>query len=1444
MPKGISKIEEETFAYCNGIKGSLNIPSNISDIESQAFYGCTSFSGTLVIPSSVKQIGTNAFYECTGFSSLIINDGAGSIGNGAFMNCSGITGSLTIPGSCKEIGDHAFTNCGFDGKLTIMDGVENIGAFAFGNRTTYDSVDMLYSALEFTGSLTIPRSVKNIGDHAFCGCSFDGTLTLNEGIVSIGKYAFSDCDFVGDLIIPDSVEILGEGAFYNCDKFTGYLIVGNSVNGIEKITFANCFGLIGSLIIPDSVKTIGEFAFVNTGFTGTLTLGNSLTSIGESAFGNTSDSSVIAGNAAEFTGSLVIPHTVECIGDMAFAGCNFDGTLTLSNSLTSIGRWAFASNYFTGTLEIPDSINSIGVGAFSNCAFEKIIIPSGVNFVGDTFSFCHKLNSVELENGISLISEEMFAFCRALREITVPNSVVNVEPKAFYSSGLENIYFLGDAPVIDSTSFDNTSDNLTIHYMSDATGWTDSEAYDAVNGTWNGYKLQVINQTTPDAPAINYTCFGKLDDCTYKYITDTSTGLGKYIAETITIDGVTYTASETSGMQYIVFPEDGYLKEYYYVAYNLDESGVIINAAFLPGVECTLEGYDAATNIVDTDYTPIIPVGEDRTLPSGSFYVSDITESSFPSDQIGSWVGDRVRIYTVGEEIYKVVHITNGYGQLTRTDLTASPMIAEIDGVDYPVVAGDAGLAETIRAFPPGSQVSYTLYDGVIVEMASAEIPTLRVSINNPGNTYYVGEYICVLASDCLDTPSGTVRSMPINPVVSVSDEAILSLENTITSLPDIFSILGLGKGIGLEDDTFVCYTFRANAPGNVAIHIGDDSTNGRQLTIPIAISVDPHAGMRADDVEIYEWDLLGSEDYYNEIVNGMVISDFNCTRRDDGDSEYRFNVYNRSTLLGVAEVYDAAGNLIDIRIIDKASMPTDLKSTLAETWNGLIKPIVTDQDLFSFRGSGSKRTDFTSNPILVPEGGHVKITNSMAISVPCLLLNSMDITLEGIGFLKGSVDVAEFTSASAKQTLLRQVLKTYLTPEGQQDILSQIAKSSLSSAGQAEIVAMFTDISGFAAEICDIVLASSHNTVVNTTIGMVQNTLESSGYGSALKVAFAATGIGNLIIQINQFSDSLSSDRAMTVYTPNDRQATVLAASHSVQLQAASVMGADTVLCADMIAASDWSKPHTADSQSCLCYDLSLQTAGCEISLPSASTVTFPLPSGTWEDLRLYYLNPDTKRWEELSYTIEGAQIMAEVNSLGQFALVDGALLDDLPPDTRKYTIKFDANGGYCATKSIELKSAGTLPYFPTAYRSGNWKFVGWYNKPSGGLPYTEDTIFAANPTLYAHWMKTDSPEASNLHISTSIYADEKVGAQITNRTEAPLNGIFVAAVYDESGKMLGIKYIENVLQSQKTLVLTIDAVNTDTIYMLRVFVMDPQSYQPIYPTWETKFPDDEKLV
>lgn len=711
LPAGVSVIEEEAFAYCTGLDGSLEMHSNVTEIETLAFGGCTSLSGTLEIPGSVKKIGAYAFSTCRSFTSLVIHEGVGSIDDGAFMYCDIMTGSLSIPGTCTVIGSHAFSNCGFNGTLTIMHGVEHIGSLAFGNRTTPESTDMIYNPIRFTGSLTIPGSVKTIGEYAFNGCPFDGKLTLEEGIVSIGKYAFARCNFKDTLTIPGSIESLGEGVFFKCDDLTS-LTISDGVSAIGKLAFAHCFGLSGSLFVPGSVKTIGDFAFTHTSFNGTLTLGSGITSIGESAFGE-ADSSEIWGAAAEFTGSLIIPNTVEHIGPNAFRKCNFNGTLVLSNSLTTIedrtfwgnsfsgslvipdgvttigsvafssnnfdgtldlpsalteiGSSAFSYNNFSGTLEIPSGVKKIGSDAFYSCDFERITIPAETCFSKSTFSSCGSLGNVYFEDGITDISEEMFAYCRDLHDITIPGSVATIGSKAFYGSGLENVYFLGNAPSIDSAAFDNTSDNLTIHYMFGTIGWTDSDSYNAENGTWNGYKL-VCSDSMIDNGADNYQYFGHLD--AYDH-----TG-------SITIDGTKYTMTEefkNSSENMTVMKSGTYLDNCVYVAYNLNESDQITAAKVMYGTFCTLEGWDPTNRVIDTDLSFF--------SEWANYKVSDAVAETFPVDKMAGYVGKRVRVYTAGGEVFKIIPVETIYGCLDSVDNTNRTVA--VDGKNYNLADND-----------------------------------------------------------------------------------------------------------------------------------------------------------------------------------------------------------------------------------------------------------------------------------------------------------------------------------------------------------------------------------------------------------------------------------------------------------------------------------------------------------------------------------------------------------------------------------------------------------------------------------------------------------------------------------------------------------------------------------------------------------------------------------
>ena len=62
-------------------------------------------------------------------------------------------------------------------------------------------------------SLTLPTSLKCVGNDAFAGCEGLTSLTLPKSLKSIGASAFSDCKGLTSLTLPKSLKSVGnEGA--------------------------------------------------------------------------------------------------------------------------------------------------------------------------------------------------------------------------------------------------------------------------------------------------------------------------------------------------------------------------------------------------------------------------------------------------------------------------------------------------------------------------------------------------------------------------------------------------------------------------------------------------------------------------------------------------------------------------------------------------------------------------------------------------------------------------------------------------------------------------------------------------------------------------------------------------------------------------------------------------------------------------------------------------------------------------------------------------------------------------------------------------------------------------------------------------------------------------------------------------------------------------------
>ena len=447
LPASLTSIGEWAFAELNSlsivisrIEDPFALSQNVfcssyssiwDDAENKDVYTYTKSEATLYVPDNTKSAyqaieGWNMFADIIeGELKEITVDGL----NYTYIDGKGIATvigraneelrNITIPGSIavggsnytvKEVGVGAFRNCGID-TLIIQEGVEKISREAF--RENWGNLR----------SVTLPKSLRTIGDNAFNSCYGIRTLIIPEGVTTIGREAFRECDYIQKLDLPSTLTSIGDYAFYPARNMS---VVSSRISTPFDISE----GVFCTQYNSSWDETEQKSVYTYTPSSATLYVPDGTASAYKAIDGWNMFANIVEGELKETTIDGLIFTYLDGKGIATVIGRANEElrNITIPGSIT-VGN----TNY---------TVKEIGAGAFQNCNnLDTLVISSGVEIIGNNaFRECHYLKSVIIPEGVKTIGENAFQYIgnwggQSIKKIVLPSTLSSIGEYAFAETG-------------------------------------------------------------------------------------------------------------------------------------------------------------------------------------------------------------------------------------------------------------------------------------------------------------------------------------------------------------------------------------------------------------------------------------------------------------------------------------------------------------------------------------------------------------------------------------------------------------------------------------------------------------------------------------------------------------------------------------------------------------------------------------------------------------------------------------------------------------------------------------------------------------------------------------------------------------------------------------------------------------------------------------------------
>ena len=330
-----------------------------------------------------------------------------------------------------------------NGSLTIPESVRAIGEGAFADLTGLRTI-------------VIPGTVKEIRQNAFRNNRDLENVILMEGIEKIGVSAFQGCGKIINVQLPESLTEISQGAFQECSSLEKIKIP-SKIETISAYTFYYCTSL-QSVEFPENLKVLYSYSFRDCSKLDNIYIPKSVTNIETSVFANCSNLSNIeideenlyfrydanSGILMTTDGSRVLFISDKVIKasnifSIPEGVINFEVTLSQYTNITELVipeslESIETANYFPTTIvNIEIDSNNQHFTVENDCLYNKDKTELKMCFSKDT--------TVELADSVKNLANYSFRQAINLEEIHLPDSLTEIGTQVFYyNKSLKEIY--------------------------------------------------------------------------------------------------------------------------------------------------------------------------------------------------------------------------------------------------------------------------------------------------------------------------------------------------------------------------------------------------------------------------------------------------------------------------------------------------------------------------------------------------------------------------------------------------------------------------------------------------------------------------------------------------------------------------------------------------------------------------------------------------------------------------------------------------------------------------------------------------------------------------------------------------------------------------------------------------------------------------------------------